>query len=373
MPIGDGKSVLLLGAGVSAPFNIPIGGSMIEAIGNQLRAERRVLGASSGDVVIDSSVIGQAANNASKFYKIPIHASLGLREKNVRGYSFVQENFRHDMEAIWNFGRLLQDQTSDSIDDFIIQNPGLAEVSKIAIASIIFLRCYKLTADGQSVQIQPLSARRTDALFSTADERNQHAERNWIHILINIAREKYYSFKPDPMDRIKIITFNYDMILEHVLQSQFENTQHKYGPYKEYFDILHVHGQCGELSSDLSNNCHSMIRGWAEGIHVVRSQSIADNVAVQRETAQKWIRSARFIHAAGFAFARANVKLLGLDKSEQLSKLNYCNYNRSVGVKKNADVCRIGFREVIEDCNEDSRPLRVSDWFSTGYAGELPS
>lgn len=373
MALGDGKSVLLLGAGASAPFNIPIGGGMIEAIGHQLDTERKYLGAKAGQLVLDKTRIGEALSDLRIFYKMPIHATIGLAEKNIKQNRLCPEEFQTDMAVLLEFERLLHNQTSDSIDDFIVQNPNLSRLSKIAIASIIFLKSYSVDEANRSLLVRQLDRRTTSELFKDVSERSELAERNWIHLMINIARDRYFDSVPDPSRRIRIITFNYDMILEHVLERQFRNTQRNYSDYTDYFEILHVHGQCGRIDDEIRERGRPVIESWAEGIHVVRETDVSQKVQDDRLLARKWVESARNIHCVGFSFARANVKLIGLDACPNPNSLNYCNYNRSVGVKKNAESCAAPMRQMSEDRNDDDRPLRVSDWFATGYAGELPS
>lgn len=323
--------------------------------------------------IYDNQWIAESHSDLMKFYETPIHSTIGLAKKNLKGTRFDMDEFRNDMSLLWKLENLLANQTSDSIDDFIIQNPNLADFAKVAIASVIFLCCYRASNETRALHIKPLAARRTDQLFERQKKDTDISERNWVHHLINIAREKYYQGAPEVEKRMRIITFNYDTVLEHVLDAQFRNTEHKYGPYTDYFHILHVHGRCGLLSPEFRGKAHEMIEEWAQGIHVVRDEAVAADVEVDRALAAQWVSKARYIHCVGFSFATANVKLLGLDKSESICKLNYCNFNGSVGVKMNAAKCIGGFRDVVEDRNDDSRPLRVSDWFATGYAGELPS
>lgn len=373
MAITDGNSVLLLGAGVSAPFQVPLGGDMIGAILKQLRSERTALRASNDQPMYNTSDLSEAYNYPEACMRFPIHAAIGFRDKNLTGNRFNQEEFRSDMDDLLRLEDRLNNQTSESIDDFIVQNPSISDLAKVAVASVIFTKSYRYDLSQRQVVACPLDARDTSALVDDKNPKISSYERNWIHHLINITRNAFYREPPSQDRKIKVITFNYDCILERVLEKQFNNTEHEYGHYSEYIEIAHVHGACGLVNDVPEASIHSLIRQWAANIHVVREQAVSDEVVSARELARQWISMSKRLHCVGFAFADANMKLLELDKNSRPIEVNFCNYNRSVGVKMNAEKYLKQSCILVENCNDDSRPLSVSDWFYTGFAGELPS
>lgn len=382
MAITDPKSVLLLGAGVSAPFNLPLGGQFIDEIYAQLTAERRSLGVEEHRKPSDiGASLVSAANDNSQFLKFPIHTAVGLAQDKDGQLS--RADVDREMARLHELRNLLDGQTSETIDDFIVQNPSLADIAKIAVATLLFMRCYQLTRFRQFVP-KPLDSRKCGGLFEDDKLLKNPGldQRNWIHHLINIIRNSRNA-ECGFEGRIKIITFNYDMILERVLTQQFANSQKQHGEWKQFIDIYHVHGRCGPID-DITERPDVVIRRWAEGIHVVNDASVTESVDRARNAARELVDLATQIHCVGFAFGDANRALLGLN-TKRGGVLNYCNYDGNVGVKMSAEKCGAAPRteaelaidarsklKVIENSNSDRRPMEVADWFKIGYAGPLP-
>lgn len=385
MAITDTRAVLILGAGVSAPFNVPLGGQMIDAVRRQILEERPDL-RSTAERKGMSFAVGKAFSSAPDFWKYPIHASVGLVSENISGNSFIPDRFEASMRKIEDLVSRLDGQTSETIDDFIVQNESLAQVAKIAVAAILFCRSYCLDEHGRSLIPRPLHRRFCGHLFDQHDllKRPELDQRNWIHHLINIVRN-HRRLRPDDKHKVEIISFNYDTILEHVLDAQFTNTDAQHGNWRDFIRVLHIHGACGPINVIRGERPDEIVREWAAGIHVVNDKSTpSEQVLRDRKTAEALIYSATQIHCAGFSFADSNVELLGLDKKRG-GTMNFCNYDANVGVKMSAEKCGAKARskaeldidgrsrlKVTENANSDRRPLEVADWFKIGYAGPLP-
>ena len=271
---------------------------------------------------------------------------------------------------------LLDGQTSETIDDFIVENPSYALHSKIGIASAFMKRCY----DNDD---RKLSVRTFQNRYCSTD-RNP-SNRNWIHLLINIVRQGIREHEVSAENKIKIITFNYDSILEYVLENQFSNTERRTAHYSNYIDIIHVHGQCGDLTD--TNLPAKTCLEWAQGIHVVNEPDVPENVQEAREKAAALVKHAEELYFCGFSFAGPNCRLLGLD-SELSARSNrmisICNYDGNVGISKtvrkyeerypkgsavNKARCKTGIDEIA---GTRSEPVGVSDWLKIGALGELP-
>lgn len=145
MSITDGNSVLLLGAGASKPFNIPLGGELIEEIKKQLVAERKHfrLGENKHHVRSDDLLNWELAH---EFVRAPIHYTLFSRKE---GFSQSAAHLATDAaNQLKKLLDLLIDQTSETIDDFIVQNPSYADLAKLGAAAVFFLRSYTATNEG---------------------------------------------------------------------------------------------------------------------------------------------------------------------------------------------------------------------------------
>lgn len=367
MAITDSGSVLILGAGVSAPFGLSLGGDMISEVSKAIRKEIDTLnGISNGGGSSVWQILSSAVYITSEFNKFPIHCTIAKPH-------FVDSYARKNPEVLLkklvqleSLEKLLDDQTSETIDDFIVENPSYANLTKICIASLFVQSCYDFEAE--EANVKPFSNRRFPPNSANAD-------RNWVHLLINIVRQGIRSGSVSADNKVTIVTFNYDKILEYILEKQFSNTEASYGHYSEYVEIIHVHGQCGDLQNALSNRVAAVCRNWAKGIHVVNEENVPDNIVHNRNLAQIVIGSANEIYCCGFSFSGPNCRLLGLDvlsgNAGQVL-ISYCNYDGNVGISKTVKKLENLIVTVEESAGSIDRCLGVSDWLMQGHLGELP-
>lgn len=286
---------------------------------------------------------------------------------------------------------LLTNQTSDTIDDFIVENEDFAKLTKICIATVFLNKLYTRTTESSSAQLSDLARRN----FSTLVRKATATQRNWIHHFINLVRKAVRDGVVTPENKVRVISFNYDNILEFVLDEQFRNSGYGYEPWENYIEILHPHGQCGRLQKQIDNPA-AVACEWAEGIFVVNEHEdgVSEGVKADRLKAKKWIDEAAEIYAMGFAFSGPNLKLLGLkfqNKPKNLKLMSFCNYDGNIGLSRIVKRFEMGMRakpinsrttlsgsngrviEVQDASGTSERPMNCSDWFKLGYPGEPPS
>jgi len=369
MAITDINSVLVLGAGVSAPFGLSLGGDMISAVSNAIRTELKRADSEVGSVIstLEGS-LGSAVNWNSKFHKYPILGAVASSSWDSENSKFNMANVNSEIENLRELKNLLGDQTSETIDDFIVENPSFARLTKICIASLFLTSCYKFTANSESAPISSFSQRhlRPNSVGSI---------RNWVHLLINIIRQGIRSGAVSTENKVKIITFNYDTILEYVLEKQFSNTEAGYSHYSDYVDIIHVHGECGALEDSLNHSAAKTCLEWAEGIHVINEKNVPKEVKRKRELARDAVQQANELYFCGFSFAGPNCRLLGLNSLAKPSGrvlISFCNYDGNIGVSKAVKKFERRRVNVEEVAGSTEKGLEVSDWLRQGNLGELP-
>ncbi len=375
MPITDSDTVIVLGAGVSAPFGLSLGASMIDQIHSDLDGELRSLG--SDPIPQLSAVIGPGRY----FWDRPILCTIAHRV--VQNHPGLRQS-EHLAAMLVNLGHLrdlLDDQASETIDDFIVENPAYAAETKICIASSFLKKCYSLTSDNRIV-LNQLSGRYYPP--SPLPDTRTTQYRNWIHLLINIVRQGIRNGTVSAENKIKIVTFNYDKILEHVLEKQFGNTEKGYGRYQEYVDISHVHGECGDLVEELTDPAKACLE-WSAGISVVNepSETIPAGLIERRAEIKKLVSETSSIYFDGFSFSGPNCRLLGLNQPNTPGSVRsffYCNYDGNVGLTnavQNYRLVRHSQRDydvtanIFPDEGTSAKPLDMVDWLRSGRLGEL--
>src|SRR5262249_50934420 len=85
---------------------------------------------------------------------------------------------------------LLSNQTAETIDAFLVENPDFAPETKVAIGADFFRRVMTRQADGRwapkdlAARYLPQERQRIDGVAQTP------MERNWAHLLINLIRQQ---------------------------------------------------------------------------------------------------------------------------------------------------------------------------------------
>ncbi|MEZ5995332.1 MAG: hypothetical protein R3C25_06230 [Hyphomonadaceae bacterium] len=142
---------------------------------------------------------------------------------------------------------LLRDQTAETIDAFIAGESWFAQLTKLMLAAMLLAFLSRWTKRLWRTTNCPFVRGANAQLRSSAWRQAAAAVRTkLIHLLINIIRHGIDTKRIK--SKVKIITFNYDLLLEHVLEEQFSNRETPLGPYTDYLDIMHVHGTLGSLT-----------------------------------------------------------------------------------------------------------------------------
>lgn len=275
------------------------------------------------------------------------------------------EAINSDLKKLLALIDLLDGQTSETIDDFIVENSDFSEILKACISVEIAKSTYTYVQDERILKPRNLSAR----YLAQSENRQQ---RNWIHLLINLVRQAIRTGQLKRGQKVRIVSFNYDGVLEAVLATQFQNTAREYPPYTECFEIVHPHGICGDLNQVPIKTPNQLFK-WSQNICVVNEEQIENEAVMQaRATAQRWIKDATRVYAAGFAFAAPNCELLDLRRPPPGSSrhLHYCNFNGNEGVRLSAEKCKL-FKYRNETSGTLDRPVSIEDWLYAGYLGEF--
>ena len=213
---------------------------------------------------------------------------------------------------------------------------------------------------------------------------------------------RHHNFEKTEGERskVRIISFNYDGILETILNEQFNNTEHAFGNWQDYIEIVHPHGFMGVLEKELKDPI-SVIERWAKSINVVKEPNPSQVVIDARQTANDWIHNATEVYMVGFALSGPNARMLGLgDQMNATQRWFVANYDGSPGLRRvvqrfdrkgrNKQFERVDGKRVqsssgrfdvlggvsIRDQSDQegthADPLHIDTWFSIGVPGEMP-
>lgn len=366
MAITDSQSVLILGAGASVPFELPLGGQLIDLIRELIDSE---ISAFESRFTRSSDLLhylggSSQINGTAQMMSQVLNGNQNLNF-SLQGWREVIKN------PLENLRSLLTGQTSQTIDDFIAINPDAAALTKIGVAAVLFQHLY--TKQDNLWGLNMMSGRESP-----------DGRRNWVHHLINLVRHENFDKPTEKRTKVRIISFNYEATLETVLDHQFDNTGHDFGDWREYIEIVHPHGFTGLFDTQM-NDPLPTIKRWAEAINVVKEKNPSDAVLADRAKAKEWIKSSKDVYMVGFALSGPNAELLGLGNAGNPDQnWHVANYNGSPGLRRTIEryskikvsttpqPARGRVFSFLEEGSEGDE-LHIDTWFSIGVPGQMPA
>jgi hypothetical protein len=217
-------SVVVIGAGASVPFGAPDGLKLMDRIEETLKAHQRKL-----EALGNERPYPQNLSSISPIYWA-WHNGTSNQEASPYDAAYEIKDLAH-----W-----LSNQTSDSIDDVIRHNPKYADKLKICIVYELLKTTHTKNSNNDYSPIT-LDKRLIELNVKTGPRE----QRNWIHRLINVARSAIIEARKSGWPehpKIKIVSFNYDGILEYVLNKKWSDVENQLGNWTDVFEIYHPHG-----------------------------------------------------------------------------------------------------------------------------------
>ena len=389
--------VIIIGAGASVPFGLPTGLDLIDLVASGLRKELVSLERLEGE-------LGRE----------PFPNYLDVRRRIVKcvpTYCAVNEifededwdrkkfNFNSAKIYLKETAEWIESQVSDSIDDLIRYNRNNARILKIGIVLEILKRTHNETSTGfqsKNFQLRKIHQINSNGLLKLDANGQDVLLRNWIHNLINVVRnnflrnwDKISSWKNAIINnKIKIITFNYDGILEEVLSKNWASVESKLPNWRDIFEIVHPHGNITFSNLVEYSNLPKYLFNNEKKIVVIHDKKVNKEVTYARNRAREMVDISRHIFSLGFAFANLNCILLNLQNHKSLGKptiIEFINFDNSNALDKRVtSYCR-GFIPIgdgqgidhevrsVSHIGKNGSNYQITDALMGGFLGEMPS
>lgn len=196
------------------------------------------------------------------------------------------------------FHHRLKESDVRSIDDFLESNPGFAEIGKLSIAAAL-------------------------TVWGPIPESHAKPKGDWYRYLWGRLHERARDPEEFCLNRLRIVTYNYDRSLERyfgrVLRNAYPDLSLKDDPaiaqfVAEAIPTVHLHGSLGpaedtvlQASNREAFRSLPFYREVAAGIRIVHEDESAEY-----SVAHKWLREAEAIYFLGFGYHPTNVERLNL-------------------------------------------------------------
>jgi len=307
----NNETVLVLGAGASAPFGYPLGSALIENIVRGLDS-------------IPDDFYPNFSNTLHSFDFLNSPYTAIVNYAWSQGTTPIPSEFIQSVKPWKTLGVELHHTSHQSIDEFARTNPRLNKVVKLLIA----LEIARVGFDKSSIKNNRLLV--TPRLTA-------NARANWHGKLVAHLRRAHRSAEEfRNSSPLTIVTFNYDHSLEDFLEKELHRAE-LYADLKidEAVNIIHVHGvlkmtQSPSPTTPLAIHFGKCLMAAAEDFLVIDDKRNHKRDHQDPATfAKHLLEQAGHIVTIGFDFHPPNVDLIGLNKPKIAPKIRALNYSGS--------------------------------------------
>ena len=333
--------VIIIGAGASVPFGLPTGLGLIDLVANGLRDELKDLENLENQLERDRFLSYLELRKQIAKYA-PAYVALNeiFEDKDWANFG---NNFIPNAKAyLKETAEWIESQVSDSIDDLVRYNRPKARILKIGIVYEILKRTHDKDLTGfhsKNFQLRKIHQINSEGNLLYYDDEKPILLRNWIHNLINVVRNNFLKNWNSISDwkssksnnKIKIVTFNYDGILEEVLATNWASVESKLPNWRDIFEIVHPHGNITFTNFIGFENLPRYLFNNEKKIVVIHDNKVNKEVTGARDRAREMVDNARHIFSLGFAFAKPNCDLIGLHEkwANEDKSIHYLNFDNS--------------------------------------------
>ena len=333
------QTTVILGAGASADFDLPLGDGLLDLAEEQLVGFKRKFEAHQ-----ERSPGWQWNHLHDLFYQDLVKKAL------VKTLERSQSN---SVGPLFELITVIQRTSAYSIDTLALENPEYLEICKTLASGILTSKIQgNLQIDRTGTEIWNFAERKITNSFS------QGQQANWIHLFTSMMRNAYTQNREK---RYKVISFNYDKIFEMTLRRVWGVSTRELIDIDEFVEFTYPHGLI-----DWTIDTSSRSRFSYDSSHIEFAHNKSDKTSF--DLAREFIADATDIISLGFSFAPENIDSLGLKESVELlttePTLIYQNFDGNLGVNRRVN-------ELPVEAIEFRGP--ISQAIQQGQLGDLPS
>lgn len=334
-------TTIVLGAGASADFGMPLGSELYKRALEGLR-----------NLQYEWSV----RNRADSFFDY--HAMVGFMKadpvrKVFLPYVLSEKDGRSNinLNRIFRIISVMEKAPAYSIDTLALEYPEETEFLRTLTArEIISVIEAQISLDENHNEYRIWENR------MIPDPTTKSASiANWMHLLLSMIRN---SVARQPDQKFNIVSFNYDRIFEKVATAIWNGPSRKIGEFHELFKIYYPHGKIYWEIDQANKSSLSIEQSDIIFAHNKPEHFGAEESALAVGQANKLI----FL---GFHFSPENIQTLELDEYSPGANVIYQNYDNNIGLDRR--VQEIGFSQL----QKFNGP--IADAILQGELGELPS
>lgn len=334
------QTTVILGAGASADFGLPLGDGLLDIAEEQLASFK-----SKFEEYTERRPDWQWAGLRDFFYDDPVKKAL---------VKTLEESRSKSVKPLFDLINVIQRTSAYSIDTLALENSEYLEICKTLASGILTSSIQEnIHIDQTGTENWKFDQRK---IYNSKSQDQTQA--NWIHLFTSMMRNAYTQNRSK---RYKFISFNYDKLFEMTLRRVWDVSTRKLIDIDSFVEFTYPHGLI-DWTVDTSGRSHfSYDSSQIEFAHNKTDKNSFD-------LARDFIAETTDIISLGFSFAPENIDSLGLRLSDGLSvtqpTLIYQNYDGNQGVNRRVS-------ELPVDAVEFRGP--ISQAIQQSQLGDLPS
>lgn len=333
---------VILGAGASADFGIPLGGGLYDKALSYLS---------------DFETEWKEA-----FEKLILPDSNRMRAyfQGSEPYQTLFDNSFHDdgsasLNRISDLRALMEKAPVYSLDTLALENPEHVKICK-------FLTAYCLAETINPNLFEKIEGynepKEWDFLKRKINTNTTEGHiDNWLHLFVSMMRA---AKRENPDTQYNFISFNYDGIAENVMKHLWSLPSDNLGPFEDTTSFFYPHGQL-KWKSDARGITRLDISDFEEAILFAHNKEHKDGFP----PAIKALEESEQVFSLGFNFAPENIASLDLLKASEKKSLVYQNFDKNEGLDNRIQKLKFSSTERF------SGPIAAA--ITRGYLGDLPS
>jgi hypothetical protein len=281
------KKVIIVGAGASIPYGLPVASKLLDVSRQRvehLRFRHRKLHERPFRPYQTIPQFIAMVSGRSALDKAALTAIGGPDELDK-----LADAFKHDL-------------VQQNLDDFVRDHPSYTDAVSMLIAIALFEKMYQERDNWWW-------------LHDTLAKGGKPPHEDWMRSLVGILRPKL-----SKENRLAVVSFNYDGLLERSMRMYWPGSETKYAPFADCIEFVYPHGRFSDLPEHTSN----VVGYLGQQAKNLRLGDNKDEAA--RDRAQELVAEASRIYSVGFSFSPDNLKMLKLEDVDFEGKCVVQNY-----------------------------------------------
>lgn len=335
------NTAIILGAGASADFGLPLGSELYDSALHRLKNFR-----SQWYARADRDNFWNA-NRAINFINSDEFASL-FSDHVINTFEDGQRGY--DITGLFELVEIMETAPAYSLDTLALEYPESSDYLRILVANELInpIRS-QISLDDDGKEVWAWRRRIIDDPYKPGK-----SIQNWIHLFCSMARN---SVTKNPDQSFDIVSFNYDRVFEKVAGSIWEHPSRQVGAFDQLFTFHYPHGKI-HWETGAGRSVISATESELIFAHNKPSYFRGDSV-------QDAIHQADILIFLGFHFSPENIETLALRNVRSNAQVIFQNFNDNKGLDRRVSE--------LEFANCAKFTGSIASAILEGELGELPS